>query len=64
MLVALIAKLRPDLIVIDTLARSFPGLRENEADDMGNVTYLRIIAGDQSGIVDYDDVVKKINDRY
>jgi hypothetical protein len=29
--------IRPVLIVLDTLARAFPGLRENEAEDMGRV---------------------------
>ena len=28
---------RPALIVVDTLAMAFPGLKENEADDMGRV---------------------------
>lgn len=35
-----------------------------EADDMRNVTYLRVIAGDQSRIIDYGHVVKKVDDRY
>jgi len=31
---------------------------------MRNVTYLRVIAGDQSRIIDYSHVVKKVDDRY
>ncbi len=33
----IIQRIRPVLIVVDTIARSFPGLRENEAEDMGRV---------------------------
>src|SRR5262249_39713163 len=35
-----------------------------EADDMRNVTYLRVIAGDRSRIIDYSHFVKKVDDRY
>src|SRR5215510_11173959 len=31
---------------------------------MRDVTYLRVIAGDQSRIIDYSHVVKKVDDRY
>lgn len=40
------------------------GETRHEADDMRNVTYLRVIAGDQSGIIDHGHVVKKVDDRY
>jgi hypothetical protein len=39
-----IARLRPDLIFIDTLAAAFPGLEENEARDMGRAAQkLRLL---------------------
>lgn len=37
---ALVAELKPVMIVIDTLARTFPGLRENEGEDMGRVVKI------------------------
>ncbi len=37
---ALVEEHRPTLIVIDTIAAAFPGLRENEAEDMGAVIRL------------------------
>jgi hypothetical protein len=33
----LVADTEPALVIIDTIAAGFPGLRENEAEDMGNV---------------------------
>lgn len=36
----LVAEHEPALVVIDTIAAAFPGLRENEAEDMGNVVRL------------------------
>ncbi len=36
-LIELVATIKPVLIVLDTVGRSFPGLRENESDDMGKV---------------------------
>ncbi len=36
-LLDLIAELRPVLIVIDTIGKAFPNLRENEAEDMGRM---------------------------
>jgi hypothetical protein len=48
-LLAFIKAVRPVLIVIDTLAKSFPGLRENEGEDMGRVVR---VARDLTGICD------------
>jgi hypothetical protein len=36
----IVAELRPTLVVIDTLARAFPGLRENDSDEMSRVVQL------------------------
>lgn len=36
-LAALVEKTRPLLVIVDTLAAAFPGLRENESEDMGRV---------------------------
>ena len=36
----IVKRIRPVLIVVDTIARSFPGLRENEAEDMGRVVKI------------------------
>jgi len=47
-LVAYVGEFRPALIVIDTLARSFPGLRENESEDTGHV--VRVIRDHLSGV--------------
>jgi KaiC/GvpD/RAD55 family RecA-like ATPase len=33
----LVTALKPVLVIVDTIAAAFPGLRENEAEDMGNV---------------------------
>jgi hypothetical protein len=38
-----IAELQPALVIIDTLARAFPGLAENDADAMGQV--IRVVRG-------------------
>jgi len=43
---ALVAELKPALVIIDTVARSFPGLKENESEEMGRVVTIgRNIAG-------------------
>ncbi|UPG72895.1 helicase RepA family protein [Roseomonas gilardii subsp. gilardii] len=39
-LLAEIARLKPDLIVVDTIAAAFPGLEENEARDMGRAVRI------------------------
>ena len=36
-LLDVIEKHRPDLVIVDTLAMAFPGLKENEADEMGRI---------------------------
>ena len=36
-LLDLVETQRPAMVIIDTIAAGFPGLRENEAEDMGNV---------------------------
>jgi hypothetical protein len=33
----LVLQIRPGLIIVDTIARAFPGLKENDPDQMGNV---------------------------
>ena len=44
----LIREYRPVLVIIDTIARAFPGLRENDSESMGRVvTVLRIFANEQ-----------------
>jgi AAA domain len=43
---------QPALIVIDTLAAAFPGLRENEAEDMGRaVDFLRSLTATGAAVV-------------
>jgi len=43
---ALIAEWKPALVIIDTVARGFPGLKENESDEMGRVVSVgRNLAG-------------------
>jgi len=39
-LLALIRQLKPSLVVLDTVGKCFPGLRENEAEDMGRLVRL------------------------
>ncbi|WP_426958935.1 AAA family ATPase [Muricoccus radiodurans] len=47
-----IARLKPDLIFVDTLAAAFPGLEENEASDMGRaVRTLRSLSGPSDAAV-------------
>lgn len=51
-LLAEIARLQPDLVIVDTLAAAFPGLDENDAKDMGRaVRTLRSLSAPSGAAV-------------